>query len=458
MAHDIVMPNAGFDSQEGRLLEWLKQPGDRVQKGEAIALIESDKANVELESIAAGIVVELLCEPEQEVKVGTVIARVGTQDEYQQSRIYAPAPPANTTSASVANGTASPSPVAARMAQANAIDVQSVSGSGPRGRVMRQDVEQHLAQQSGEMPLLQALPKVRRAVREAGLTLESIYQQTRRNPIQMQDVEAFVAPSTISVSEPIVVPEAEVVPVIAHPVSPVEAMAAAPVHSETPLPAGAREIPLTRMRQAIARQLTQSMQQAPHFYVSGEFDVENIMLALKKLPSPAPKINDVLQYLVVQTLLTVPALNATFQDGHLFQHDGVHLAVAVALGDGLITPVLRDAQNYSLVGLAAQSRALIARARENRLQAGDLNGGTFTISNLGVIPQVDHFTAVINPPQVAILAVGTVKQRPIVREGGLFVRHTVHFTLSGDHRVVDGMDLGRFMANFQEQTDHFVHA
>jgi len=224
-----------------------------------------------------------------------------------------------------------------------------------------------------------------------------------------------------------------------------------------PIP-GTREIPLTRMRQVIARQLSESMRQAPHFYVSGEFDVEGVMLKLKALPSPAPKINDVLQYLVVQTLLHVAALNATYHDGRLLQYEGIHLAVAVALGDGLLTPVLRDAQQYSLTGLAAQSRALIQRARDNHLQAGDLNGGTFTISNLGVVPQVDHFTAVINPPQVAILAVGTVKPRPIVHEGGLFVHHTVHFTLSGDHRVVDGMDLARFMATFQRELDHFIQA
>jgi pyruvate dehydrogenase E2 component (dihydrolipoamide acetyltransferase) len=452
MAHDIVMPNAGFDSQEGRLLEWLKQPGDSVQKGEAIALIESDKANVELESIAAGVVLELLCQQDEEVKVGVVIARVGTKSEYQkksastESSATVPEIPA-------ANGTASLSPVAARMAQANAIDAQAVSGSGPRGRVMRQDVEQHLAQQNGETLLLQALPKVRRAVREAGLTLETIYQQTRRNPIVMQDLDAFMTqPSAHEPAAP------EDVAVITEPISPAATIDESPALTESALPGGAREIPITRMRQAIARQLTQSMQQAPHFYVSGEFDVENVMQMLKGLPAPAPKINDVLQYLVVQTLLTVPALNATFQNGHLYQHEGIQLAIAVALNEGLITPVLRDAQQYSLVGLAAQSRALIARARENRLQSGDLNGGTFTISNLGVISQVDHFTAVINPPQVAILAVGAVKPRPVVREGGLFVRHTVHFTLSGDHRVVDGMDLGRFMANFQQQIDRFVHA
>jgi pyruvate dehydrogenase E2 component (dihydrolipoamide acetyltransferase) len=133
----------------------------------------------------------------------------------------------------------------------------------------------------------------------------------------------------------------------------------------------------------------------------------------------------------------------------------VNLAVAVARDDGLITPVIAHAERYSLAGLAAESGELIQRARDNRLQPADLQNGTFTISNLGVIRQVDQFTAVINPPQVAILAVGTVRPRPVVIDGGLHIRTTVHLTLSGDHRVVDGMHLGRFMAVFQEELDRF---
>ena len=166
-----------------------------------------------------------------------------------------------------------------------------------------------------------------------------------------------------------------------------------------------------------------------------------------------PGINDLLQYLTVQTLLRVPELNATYENGRLLHHRSVNLAIAVAREDGLITPVLAGAERYSLSGLASESRALIQRARDNRLQAADLQSGTFTISNLGVVPQVEHFTAVINPPQVAILAVGSVKPRPVVIGGGLHIRHTVHLTLSGDHRVVDGMHLAQFMAAFQDALD-----
>jgi pyruvate dehydrogenase E2 component (dihydrolipoamide acetyltransferase) len=219
---------------------------------------------------------------------------------------------------------------------------------------------------------------------------------------------------------------------------------------------GIREIAISKMRQLIGDRLGKSKREAPHFYVTGEFDLEIALRKLDSLPSPQPRVNDLLQYLTVQTLLHVPELNATYEEGHLYQHDSVNLAVAVAREDGLITPVIPQAERYSLQGLAAESRALIQRARDNRLQSSDLQGGSFTISNLGVIRQVDHFTAVINPPQVAILAVGTVKPRPVVVDGGLYIRQTVHMTLSGDHRVVDGMHLGRFMATFQEELDRFI--
>ncbi len=418
MAQDVVMPNAGFDAQSVSLVEWLKQPGETIQKGDAIAIIETDKADVELESIAAGVILELLYQPGDQVSVGEVIARVGSAKEYEQRLALSASKPV--------------SPVAARIAQANTVPLTGIAGSGPRGRVMRQDVEQRLVQQSPAPTQLGALPKVRRALRMAGLTLEQVYEHSHHNPIRMQDVQASLA-QHLSDSVP--------------PAAPDLPKAAAEV------PVGAREIPISKMRRAIGRQLVESMHQAPHFYVSSEFDLEAVVQRLKT--QPAVKINDVLQYFAVQALLQVPALNATYYQERLLRYEGVHLAIAVAVEGGLITPVVHDAQQYSLTGLAAQSRALIQRARENHLQAADLSGGTFTISNLGVVPQVDQFTAIINPPQVAILAVGSVKPRVVIQDGGLFLHHSVHCTLSGDHRVVDGMDLAQFMAAFQREIDRF---
>jgi pyruvate dehydrogenase E2 component (dihydrolipoamide acetyltransferase) len=413
MAIEIIMPNQGFDTQESRLIEWLKQPGDRVRKGEAIAIIESDKANVELESSADGIMLEHLYHQDEVAPVGAVIAHIG--EPHELGTAPSPAKPASGTTIS---------PVARRIAAENKVDFSQVSGSGSGRRIMRSDVEQIVAKTAPMLVTPEAtflaLPKVRRAAREAGLDLSAIPPSGSHRQVTMKDLVQY----QISLAK--------------------EAT-----------PEGAREISLSPMRQRIGQRLSQSIQTAPHFYVSGEFDCEAALARLNSLPTPQPRINDLIQYLTVQTLLRTPALNAVYRAGRLYQFEAVNLAVAVALEDGLITPVIRQAERYSLSGLAAESRALIQRARENHLQADDLQNGTFTISNLGIIGEVDEFTAIINPPQVGILAVGAVKQRPVVLDGGLHVRHTVKLTLSGDHRVVDGLHLGQFMQIFQAELSKF---
>lgn len=427
MPIDIVMPNLGFDTQSGRLLEWLKQPGDSVSRGEIIAVVESDKANVELESVAAGVILELLVPADTDVAVGAVIARVGARDELRPAAPVQPAPAA----APKTTGPPELSPVARRLVEEHALDLSRVSGSGPGGKIMRSDIEALV--QPAKIPSsnggVLALPKVRKAAREAGIDLSHIPASGSKGQITWADLEHYRATLSAPASA---------------------TLEAAP--ERTPVIQSAREVPVSRARKTIAARLSQSKREAPHFYVSGEFDVE---AAMQRLPAQT-RINDLIQYLSVQTLLRVPELNATFEHDRLYHYDNIHLGIAVALDDGLLTPVLHHAERYSLQGIAAEARALIQRAREKHLKADDLQGSTFTISNLGVVKQVERFTAVINPPQVAILAVGTVKQRPVVVNGGLFVHHTVYLTLSGDHRVVDGMHLARYMAAFQEELDKFT--
>lgn len=419
MAVEIVMPNLGFDTQSGRLIEWTKKPGDSVARGEIIAIVESDKANVELESVASGILLETLFEADTEISVGTVIARIGQPDEQRslspQPSTSSPAPPP----------VAEISPVAKRLADEHGIDLSRVTGSGRGGRIMREDVEALL------MPMVnggrvRALPKVKKAARDAGIDLGLVQATGAHGQVTLADLIQYQrsqAPSP----------------------------APTPKKASAPVSEGRREIPLSRARRTIGDRLSKSMREAPHFYVSGEFDVTD---ALRTLPGKI-RINDLLLYLTAQTLLRVPELNATFEDDRLFQSEHVHLGIAVALEDGLLTPVLRHAERYSLQGVADESRSLIDRAREKRLRPDDLQGGTFTVSNLGMVKQVERFTAVINPPQVGILAVGTVKERPLVIVGGLHIRSTVYLTLSGDHRAVDGMHLARFLAVFQEQLTAF---
>ena len=206
--------------------------------------------------------------------------------------------------------------------------------------------------------------------------------------------------------------------------------------------AGREAVALSTMRQIIARRLTQGMQEMPQFFVRAELDFS---AALRALPQGVG-VNALLLWLTVQALREVPAFNATFEDGTLWRHKGIDLAQAVALPDGLLTPVLRDAGSETLEGLAERSRDLVARARAGRLKPEEMQGGSFTLSNLGVVDQVDEFTAIINPPQIGILAVGALRERPVIIDGGLHFRSTARLTLSADHRFVDGMLAADFLA------------
>ena len=423
MPIDIIMPNLGFDSQESRLVAWLKQPGDPVRRGEAIAVVESDKADIELESVADGTLSECLFDVDQVILVGSVIAQVSEAGESPEIQERAKDLLPQTRS------TVEASPLARRIAAEHGIALDKISGTGPRGRITREDVEKLIiSQPEGTNTNILALPKVRKVARKAGISLKDVTATGIRGNITLTDLQVYQ--KSLGDSEPHVrnrpIPDSEPV-------------------------ADGEIISLSHVQRTIGSRMVASKRKAPHFYVTGEFDLEDALSTM----NVDLGINDLIQYLAVRTLKRIPELNATFQNDELRRYKSVNLAIAVARDDGLITPVIQAADHYSLEGLAAESRSLIERTRANRLQARDLAHGSFTISNLGVIKQVDNFVAIINPPQVAILAVGAVKQRPSVLNGGLHIRHTVRMTLSGDHRVVDGMVLGRFLAVFQEELDYF---
>ena len=260
-----------------------------------------------------------------------------------------------------------------------------------------------------------AAPAVRRLAREQGIALESIAGSGREGRVTRADVEARIA-------------------------------------AQSSAPAAERDsLPLSTMRQIIARRLAQGMQEMPHFFVRAELDFSR---ALRALP-PNVGVNALLLWLTVKALQDVPQFNATFEQGTLWRHRHVDLAQAVALPDGLLTPVLRRAGSESLESLAKRSRELVARARQGRLRAEEMQGGSFTLSNLGVVQQVDDFTAIINPPQVGILAVGALRERPLVIDGGLHVRQTARLTVSADHRIVDGMLSAQLLAAFDRHLQAF---
>lgn len=260
-------------------------------------------------------------------------------------------------------------------------------------------------------------PALRRLAQQHGIDLEELAANAGGGRITRADVEAMIA-----------------------------ARAAAPAR------APAREaVQLSTMRQIIARRLAQGMREMPHFFVRAELDFS---AALRALPQGVG-VNGLLLWLTAQALKETPQFNATFEQGTLWRHADVDLAQAVALPDGLLTPVLRNAGAESLVSLAERSRDLVARARAGRLKPEETQGGSFTLSNLGVVQQVDDFTAIINPPQVGILAVGALRERPLVIDGGLHIRQTARLTVSADHRIVDGMLAAQLLAAFDRHLQAF---
>jgi pyruvate dehydrogenase E2 component (dihydrolipoamide acetyltransferase) len=436
---DVVLPNLGFGMEEGKLIEWLKQPGDSVRKGETIAVIEGDKANVDFEAVVDGTLDVILVAAGSVVPVGSVLARISTGDKIA-------APPAAVQSEAqpekIAQESASQrvSPVAQRVASVHGIDVSGLAGSGPGGRIVRNDVQAVIAQKNGVIQTIKPLaaPAVRKLARDRGIDLRNLIGTGRDGHITRADVESALVQPQIAAA-------------------PVQAiMSTAEIKSPASAPASngdeRHEITLSQMRKTIGRRLTQIAQEAPHFYVTAELDLTH---ALKKLPKEIG-INNLLLYLTIQALHDVPALNATYEDGHLYEYPQVNLAVAVALDNGLMTPVLHHADDFSLAGLAQRSRDLIERARAGKLRQDELQGGTFTVSNLGVVKQIEKFTAILNPPQVAIMAVGAAKDRPFVIDGGLFVRKTVHLTLSADHRIIDGLLAARFLEAFDARLQAFA--
>lgn len=448
MTIDVVLPNLGFGMEEGRLIAWLKKAGERVRKGEPIAEVESDKTTVELEAVVDGVIEAILEPADKMLPVGAILARIRSDAE----------PPAEASKLAVTASADAPptgsdgqraTPVAQRIAAEHQVNLSTINGSGPGGRITREDVEAVLrrpvpaalpsAPAEGRPLRALAAPAVRKLARDTGIDLSSIQGTGEQGHVTRADLEAVLAKATFPSPAP-----ASTIPS--------SAVASAPLpETASSFDTERTEQPFSPMRQAIARRLVQSAQEAPHFYATAELDLTD---ALAKLPSGIG-INVLVLYLTVQTLHDLPDFNATYENGHLYRYAHVHLAMAVAQPNGLLTPVLRRADDYSLTGLADQTRSLVARARENKLRPEELSGGSFTVSNLGMIQQVDHFTAILNPPQVGILAVGAAKERAVVRHGGLHIRTTAHFTLSADHRVIDGLLAGRFLEAFDQRLQDF---
>jgi pyruvate dehydrogenase E2 component (dihydrolipoamide acetyltransferase) len=424
----VVMPKLSEAMETGKLLRWLKQEGDRISGGDIIAEIETDKADIELEAFGSGVLRKLLATPGTAVPVGGLIAVIAEPDEDISAVVGgAPARPAAAPAAPPASAPAAAPAVAARAPAATPVP----SAPAPAG----------VASAAAVLPpgRLRVSPLARKLAQRASIDLARVTGTGPSGRIIQRDIEAFVAARPPA---PVGRPTAVAAAMPATAVSP----AVARTGPDT------EDVPLSAIRAAIARQMTQSKAPVPHFYITTEIAMERaaaLREELQALPG-APKVTftDVVVRACAVTLQKHPGVNATFTGDAIRRHRAAHIGIAVAVEDGLITPVLRDCDRKSLFQIATESRDLVERTRGRKLRQQELSGATFSVSNLGMFP-VDEFSAIINPPEGAILAVGAIVDKPVVVDGQLAVGKRMRVTLSADHRVMDGAMGARFLADLK---------
>lgn len=426
MAKKIIMPKFGMDQEVGTVSAWLKNEGDTVTKGEPILEVETDKVNMEVEANADGILAGINAGPGDTVPIGQVIAYILEPGESLPAEIAAPARPAAAPQADVA--TVKTTPVAERVAESHGIEARNVAPARIGERVTRADVEAHLARVAGD-GAVRAVPAARRLAREMGIDLAQVTGTGPQGRIQSRDVRQ-TARSQAAVT-PVVAPGERAV---------------------------RRQIPLTNMRRTIAERLTASVRDIPQFTVRMDIHLERALEMVADLRSNSDEVKVTLTAFLVKAcawaLSKHPGVNASYGADTITEWEDVNIGVAVSVEQGLLVPVVRRANQLSTVDIAAQIADLGQRARAGKLQPQELQGGTFTISNLGMFG-VDSFTAIINPPEAAILAVGRVAKVPVVLDGDrIEIRQLASFTLTADHRLVDGAKAAQFLADLKKAIEH----
>ena len=430
MPINVLMPALSPTMTEGKLARWLKKEGDTIKSGQVLCEIETDKATMEVEAVDEGTLGKILVAAGTEgVKVNAPIAVILVEGE-SAGAASAAAPAATAAPASPAAAVA-PAPVAAAPVAAVAA---SSSAAGDAGRVF-------------------VSPLARRMAEQSGLDLSAIKGSGPNGRIVKADIDAALA-SGGSARKP-----AAAAPVAAAPATPAAAVSAPAAVSAASLAAiGPHKlVPLSTMRRVIARRLTESKQQVPHFYLTVDCEIDKLLAGRAALNAKSPEkgpgafklsVNDFVIKAVAVALRQVPAANASYSDDGLLMWDNVDISVAVAIPGGLITPIVRNADAKGLAQISNEMKDLAARAKDGKLKPEEFQGGGFSISNLGMFG-IKEFAAVINPPQGAILAIGAGEQRPVVRNGALAIATVMSCTLSVDHRVVDGAVGAEFLAAFK---------
>lgn len=427
MAEVIRMPRMSDTMEEGNIIGWLKKEGESVEPGETLAEVETDKATMELDAFVEGTLLHIAVK-EGPVPIDGVIAVIGEEGEDWKAAIEAagdsggngtpePEPeapaaeekaeasapaetaPAETTAAGADDKRVKASPLAKSMAKDAGVDINQISGSGDHGRIVKRDVEAFIEKQQAApqpaAPAPQAAPAEKAAKPEA----------------------PAVAPFTYATGEP--------------------------QYEDTPV---------SQMRKVIARRLGESKFSAPHFYLTLEINMDKAVSMRKSVNEIAPtkiSFNDFVVKACAAALRLHPAINSSWLGDAIRQNKDINIGVAVAVPDGLLVPVIRYADMKTLSQINTEVKTLAGKAKERRLQPDEMSGNTFTISNLGMFG-IDEFTAIINPPDSCIMAIGGIIQKPIVKDGEIVVGNMMKVTLSCDHRVVDGATGAAFLNSFKE--------
>lgn len=416
--------------EEGKLIEWKVAEGDTVAQGDVVAEIETDKANMDVEALGGGVLRKIVVQAGATVPVGALIGVIAEPDEAiddllgeaaaaaadgtgggaaeapapdhaepAPARPAEPAPTPEPAEPTAAGGRIKASPVARRMAAESGIALSGLTGSGPGGRIIKADIEAALA---------------------AG---------------------PAVAPPAGPTPEP--------------PPAPVPAPAPAPIAPPPGLEDRVEEA--SQMRKAIARRLGQSIGPVPHFFLTTEVDMGRALELRADLNARFAEgkigVTDLLLKATAEALNRHPAVNASWEEDAIRYHGGVHIGIAVALDGGLITPVLRNAGRKGLRRISEEARDLISRARARKLAPEEYQGGTFSVSNLGMF-EIDQFTAIINPPEAGILAIGRTVEKPVAVDGQVVVRKRMRVTMSCDHRVIDGATGAAFLGTFKAMLEN----
>jgi pyruvate dehydrogenase E2 component (dihydrolipoamide acetyltransferase) len=423
---EVPMPKLSMTMEEGELITWVKHEGDQVRAGEVIAEVNSDKVEMEVESPADGTLVRLAAAEGEVVPVGAPIATLETEAEDLLGGILGPSAGDGAAKEAEARPDGGETAAPPSTGQAPPADTADKAPAPPA------TTEQPPAAAAGPAPVV---PAARRRAAELGVDLSAVAGSGRDGLVRVADVEAAAAPAAPVAPAPAARP----------PAAPVEA-------------GDVEEVPLTPMRRVVARRLTESMQSAPHFYLTVRVDVTRLLELRAELNRQLAaggqdlkvSVNDMIVKACAGLLAANRELNVSFGGDKLVVHQRVHIGVAVAVDGGLLVPVVRDTDQKSLTQVAREAGELVGRARTGRLSGDDMGGGTFTVSNLGMLG-VEQFTAVINPPEAAILAVGAAVPEPVVTaDGEVEVRQVLRLTLSIDHRAVDGATGARFLGQLKD--------